>query len=282
MQEKLYSKKISILIPTRSRIKSLKSTIESIINNTQNLENLEIILGVDNDDIETINFYHKNLSSKNNIKIFILDRKLGYADHAWRFLEMIKISSGEIYITFADDLIIQTKNWDKILFKELERLPKDNLYILYTSHNQINSDWPLIQITTKEWIKVSNKFSNCFEADTELMILGSLLERLFKISEINISHNQNYNDATYNEGRKKVIKNNSYIKNSIFRVMSLYLVFKDFEIINNTLNKRETSEIILNTKIILFFIPRLIWIYKKFKINFFKIFVKNLIYGFKI
>jgi len=273
-------KKISLLIPTRSRFKSLNATIESLKKTTYKFEDIEIILGIDKDDFETINFCEKNYYQDINIKIFLLERRSGYTDHAWRFFEMIRVSSGEIYITFADDLIINTKNWDKILYDKINSFPKDNLFISFTSHNQVNLNWPLIQITTKEWLNVTNKFSNCFEADTELMIIGSMLKRLYKIKDIDISHNQNFNDKTYLEGRKKVIIKKSYIKNSVYNIKSLYLIFKDFEKLNNTIKNKETHKLLTNLKIILLFIPRLIWIYKNFKINFFKIYIKNLIFSF--
>ena len=47
------------------------------------------------------------------------------------------------------------------------------------------------------------------------MIIGTLLKRLFKIEEINVSHFQNKEDKTYIEGRK-VINNKVSLKNSIF------------------------------------------------------------------
>ena len=273
-------KKISFLIPTRSRVKSLDTTIESIKKNAFNINNIEIILGVDNDDKETIESYKKNYYLDLNVKLFLLERKKGYTDHAWRFLEMIKVCSGDIFITFADDLVIKTIHWDKILLEKFNLFPKDNLFILFTAHNQINSDWPLIQITTKEWVNITKKFSNCFEADTELMIIGSLLKRLYKIKEINISHNQDYNDKTYLEGRKKVILKKSYIKNSIYNLRSLYLIFNDIEKLKNKIENKKKSNFFINIKIIVFFIPRLIWIYKKFRINFLKIYIKNLLYSF--
>ncbi len=270
---------LSILIPTRSRIESLENTLKSIKQSISSFHNIEIILGVDKDDLDTINYYKGLDKNQINIKICLLDRKGGYTEHAWRFYEMAKIAEGKMFLTFADDLIINTKNWDDILFKKIKNFPKDNLFITYTSHNQINYDWPLIQIITKEWIEITNKFSNCFEADTELMIIGTLLKRLFKIKEIKVSHYQNRDDKTYIEGRKKVITNKVSLKNSIFRLKSLYLVFKDYENLLDTINKKNRSNIIIKITILLLFLPRLVWIFKKFKINFFKVYLKNILFG---
>ena len=50
--------------------------------------------------------------------------------------EMAKIAEGKMFLTFADDLIINTKNWDTIYLKKLE-IFKDNIFISYTSHNKL-------------------------------------------------------------------------------------------------------------------------------------------------
>ena len=53
----MFETNLSILIPTRSRIESLKNTLESIKQSVSNIYNIEIILGVDKDDVSTINYY---------------------------------------------------------------------------------------------------------------------------------------------------------------------------------------------------------------------------------
>ena len=52
----MFETNLSILIPTRSRIESLKNTLESIKQSVSNIYNIEIILEVDKDDVSTINY----------------------------------------------------------------------------------------------------------------------------------------------------------------------------------------------------------------------------------
>ena len=62
--------------------------------------------------MDTINYYKGLDKNQINIKICLLDRKGGYTEHAWRFYEMAKIAEGKMFLTFADDLIINTKHWE--------------------------------------------------------------------------------------------------------------------------------------------------------------------------
>ena len=49
-------KRISVLLATRSRPKMLEDSIDSLLSNVSDSTNVEILLGVDNDDQETIDF----------------------------------------------------------------------------------------------------------------------------------------------------------------------------------------------------------------------------------
>ena len=49
-------KKISVLLATRSRTKMLGDSIDSLMTNVSDSENVEIMLGIDNDDQETLDF----------------------------------------------------------------------------------------------------------------------------------------------------------------------------------------------------------------------------------
>ena len=112
------------LIPSRKRTKLLEQTIHKIIEKTYDLTKIEIILGIDSDDLETQKFSFSNLSEeKINIKKVVIDRKSGYEDQPQRLLEMIKVSNNDFFIHFADDMEIMSKNWDKIVRQKIQNLP---------------------------------------------------------------------------------------------------------------------------------------------------------------
>ena len=53
--------KISILLPTRGRTDVLKKSIMTLLDNVKEPQDIEIILGLDEDDSETIDFVKENL-----------------------------------------------------------------------------------------------------------------------------------------------------------------------------------------------------------------------------
>ena len=74
-----YKKLVSILIPTRKRVKLLKECLDSLNTKTQDKSLVEILLKIDTDDQETINFVTQyKLTSDIEIKELITDRKNGY------------------------------------------------------------------------------------------------------------------------------------------------------------------------------------------------------------
>ena len=267
------------LIPSRKRTKLLEQTISKIVEKTYDLTKIEIILGVDSDDLDTQKFPFSKLGeNKVDIKKVIIERKSGYEDQPRRLLEMIKASKNDFFIHFADDMEIETKNWDKIVRDKIRNLPDDMIYLIYPAHNQLNKEWPLCQIISREWFLTTKKFTNFFETDTELLLISGLLKRKFIIDNFIISHIHHNNkvDDTFLEGRGKILIQ-KYNKKSVLSLTSLYTIFKDYEKLHNKINSKVLTNILVNLKILFLFFPRIIFIYKNFKINYMKIFLKNLL-----
>ena len=49
-------KKISLLLATRQRSEMLDKSLDSLLTNISDTNNIEIMLGIDNDDQETLDF----------------------------------------------------------------------------------------------------------------------------------------------------------------------------------------------------------------------------------
>ena len=233
-------KKFSILIPTRKRITVLKETLLTIENQTKNKNLFEIIIGIDTDDQETKKFiddYKKN--SQIDIIITLMERGKGYQDQPLRLKKMVLSSNGEYLIHFADDMKLLTPSWDSVLEQKIDSLPPDKLFLLFPSHNQVNTNWPLVQIISKRWFNLTGKFCNCIETDTELLIISTLLKRNHKMNNINIYHSKEI-DQTFSEGRKIMLsgKNNT---NSIFSIKNFFLILMDFQILKENLNNKNIS-----------------------------------------
>jgi len=143
---------ISIIFPTRSKINELEITLNSIIDNASDEANYEIILGVDNDDSETINFLNTFILNKNNIKVVFFER-LFYKNLHLYFNKLSEMSNGNLLWCLADDCKILSKDWD-IYLKKYEN------EFNYVKVNLLESNWDshfsLIPIIPKKWFVSAN------------------------------------------------------------------------------------------------------------------------------
>ena len=205
-------KKYSIFICTRNRTVLLNKALQNISNNTKNKKLIEVLIAIDEDDKDSIFFLKKNKKKFDFlIKSIICKKGKGYRENPKRLKKLINISSGQFFIYFADDMTIDTKNWDINLDKKINTLPKDELYLLTTRHNQGNKDWPLCQIISKKWYKITKKFANCYETDTELLIIASNIKRYFICKNIKIIHNKiSRKDQTFIKGRQLLLNKKVY------------------------------------------------------------------------
>ena len=86
-QEKLQiskkNEKISVLLATRQRKEMLDKSIDSLMTNISNTDNVEIMLGIDNDDQETLDIQNEDFQNKMqddfnvDVQAVLFDR-LGY------------------------------------------------------------------------------------------------------------------------------------------------------------------------------------------------------------
>ena len=102
--------KISILLPTRENTSYLEKAINSILNKSYNPNKIEILLAINNNDTETINFLDKLNLSKINYKHILVEEGEGYFDAASRLNKLAEISEGDILFSFNDDMIMKTDN----------------------------------------------------------------------------------------------------------------------------------------------------------------------------
>ncbi len=115
--------KFSIVFPTRERINLLKELLDSIQKNTANLSEIEVLIAVDEDDIDTMSFLgHSDFSF---IRIFPVKRSLNFSRDYYTYLA--KHSIGQWIITINDDCQFVTKDWDVIAYEIL----KDKSRIIY-------------------------------------------------------------------------------------------------------------------------------------------------------
>lgn len=114
--------KISLLLPTRGRPALVQRLFRSIVEQTADLENIEIILYVDEDDTESHDIAFNNL---NITKVIGPRLSMGAYNNA-----CLSRSTGDIIILVNDDMVIRTTGWDKII-RDFDVNVKDQIYLAY-------------------------------------------------------------------------------------------------------------------------------------------------------
>jgi len=108
----------SFLLPTRGRPGLVNRFFQSILNTAHSIGDIEIVLCLDDDDLESQNISNEKLS----IKKVILPKgsTMGSLDRA-----CFEASSGRYVILINDDVIIRTKDWDKVISKVFSAFQDD-------------------------------------------------------------------------------------------------------------------------------------------------------------
>ena len=142
--------KISILLPTRGRTEVLKTSIMTLLDNVKEPSDIEIILGLDEDDNASIDYVKEHLGPilqekgvETKANIF---KPLGYNNLHQYVNTLGGNASGDWLFFWNDDCLMQTKHWDEVIdsytgqFKLLA--PKDN-------HN--GHPYAILPIVPKDW-----------------------------------------------------------------------------------------------------------------------------------
>lgn len=114
----LHESRISFLIPTRNRPDNLRKFFASVRDNTADPDRLEIVLAIDEDDEQSAAAIDPDL----NI-VTVTTRPggtMGYYNRA-----CYQAATGQYVMGMNDDIVIRTKDWDRILRQHIEQVPDD-------------------------------------------------------------------------------------------------------------------------------------------------------------
>lgn len=176
---------ISIILPTRGRTNgALQASLASLLDNADDCARIEIMLGVDEDDADTINWVNdeaadfvKGYGCACKAKIF---KPLGYTKLNVYVNLLCHASTGDWLFLWNDDALMQTKGWDTEVrsydgqFKCLA--PKDNHDHPFAIFPLIPADWFTlcdawsVNAQNDTWVSVIAKMTGTFERiDIEVM-----------------------------------------------------------------------------------------------------------------
>ena len=111
---------ITVGIITRKQVNELRKCINSLIDNSdKSINNFEIIINVDLDDYETMDFMREFNNENTNISFIINSRQNGYSSlHEFHY-DIFKLAKGKYVMGIGGDCTVLTKNWNSLLINHL-------------------------------------------------------------------------------------------------------------------------------------------------------------------
>src|SRR6516165_5243438 len=97
---------LSLIVPTRKRTEKLRILLESLKRNTKNVRRMEIILVVDADDAESLEFRFSSLATKR--VVVQPGRTMGELNRAG-----VEAADADFLMLLNDDVIVRTRGWDR-------------------------------------------------------------------------------------------------------------------------------------------------------------------------
>jgi ABC-type polysaccharide/polyol phosphate transport system ATPase subunit len=114
--------RISLLVPTRGRAELARRFLESVLARSDRPDLVEVVLYADEDDADSHSLGLEGLDTKT-----IVGPRLSMGEYNSACFER---SRGEIVILGNDDVVIQTRGWDRKL-RELHAAMHDGVYLAY-------------------------------------------------------------------------------------------------------------------------------------------------------
>ena len=191
---------ISIILPSRKRLEGLNDTLFSILE-TADPENLnfEVIVKVDFDDLDTID-YIKNWDNEfENITFIVNSRRQGWLNMTDYVENMIDTSKGKWILNVNDDVIFKTQNWNTILSNQL-----NGFKIYFPKTDGYPQSFPIYPKKLKE---ILGHISLTNQIDTYLYRLSMETGIETYIDDVYIEHDLDLRDETHSDKAEVVDRN---------------------------------------------------------------------------
>lgn len=116
--------RITLLMPTRKRVWSLKRLIESVDSTAEIPDEIEFSFYVDDDDKETLAF----LADVSDRRFKVTSGKRIILSQMWN--EAFKKATADVFMHAGDDIVFKTKDWDKIVLQAFDMF-KDKIVFVH-------------------------------------------------------------------------------------------------------------------------------------------------------
>ena len=191
--------KIAVLLPTRGRTTALQLSIISVFNRVLDLDNVQLLLGFDNDDEVGLKFFAETIQpwmDQKGIHYTVMQfEPMGYIGLNRYYNGLAEQASADWLFVWNDDALMETTGWDKIV---TDRTGEFKLLKIHVHREHPYSIFPILP---KEWYDLFGFMSRHQMTDAELSQIAYMLD-LMEIVEIYATHDRHdltgsNSDSTY-------------------------------------------------------------------------------------
>jgi hypothetical protein len=200
--------KISVLLPTRGRTQTLLNSIKSLLDRADNPNEIEVLLAMDRDDVESMSFARQHLLPLHDkIYIYEFDR-LGYKKINMYVNSLAGFARGYWLLMWGDDALMNTSGWDTVVDQHREhpmpflRMPSENF----------DHPFALFPIIKKIWFEVAGTISYQIHYDRFLYnVARNICEDILINIPVTVIHDRadltgNNRDETFENAMKSYVE----------------------------------------------------------------------------
>lgn len=190
---------IAILLPTRGRTDALDRSVKSVIEQADNKDRVQIMLGFDNDDTVGLEHFVNNLQpwlDANNINYTACGfERMGYTRLNEYVNELAKQTDSDWLVFWNDDAIMQTQGWDTVIASYTGE------FKLLAFHTHKDHPYSIFPIVPREWLDVTGYLCPHQISDAWLSQQAYMLD-IWQRIEVWVEHDRhdltgNNNDQTF-------------------------------------------------------------------------------------
>jgi hypothetical protein len=190
---------ISILLPTRGRCDSLRSSVQSLFERASDPESIQIMFGFDNDDNLGTDYFRQE------VEPYLKNQKISYCAFAFDPMGYIRLneyvnymalkSNANWLIFWNDDAVMETDNWDQIVNNYTGQFK----LLAFHSHN--DHPYSIFPIVPSAWLDLLGYLSPHQISDAWLSQQAYILD-IWERIPVHVTHDRydltgNNHDETY-------------------------------------------------------------------------------------
>lgn len=191
--------KISILLPSRGRTHTLRRSVQSLIDTVADIDSLELRLGFDSDDTETLAYFENDLqpwldSTDIDYSALVFE-PMGYGRLNEYVNGLAANTSCDWFFFWNDDAVMETESWDSVINSYTGQ------FRLLSVHTHNDHPYSIFPIVPRAWYDTLSHLSQHQMNDAWITQIAYMLD-VYERIPVWVNHDRqdltgNNNDQTY-------------------------------------------------------------------------------------